>query len=41
LIGKEFWGRVRIDEDGTRLAKSSLPFLLSQVYPQTGISDWL
>lgn len=39
LIGKEYWGREKL-ADGSRIARASIPFLMSQVYPQTTIADW-
>lgn len=40
LIGRDYWGRVK-QEDGTRIAKASIPYLLSQVYPYLNIAEWL
>lgn len=39
LIGKEFWGRQKL-EDGSRVHACSFPFLMSQVFPRTTIDDW-
>jgi hypothetical protein len=39
LIGSSYWGREKQD-DGTRIAKASFPFLMTQVYPTTSLDDW-
>lgn len=39
VIGKEYWGRQKLD-DGSRIAKASIPFLMTQLHPETTIEDW-
>lgn len=39
LIGRDYWGRQKLD-DGSRIARASIPFLLSQVFVQTSVEDW-
>lgn len=38
LIGKEYWGRVKIDDEMVR--RASFPFLMMQLYPGTTLENW-
>lgn len=39
LIGTEYWGRERLDDD-TRIRRASFPYLMQLVYPSTTLDDW-
>lgn len=38
IIGKEYWGREKIDN--AMVVRASFPYLMTKVFPQTTLQDW-